>query len=284
MKLEFYEGKKVLITGHKGFIGSHLWSFIQESNSYGEWQNERWDLYGLDFPDDIGFFKPKEKYDYVIHLAAFAALRESFEDPDRFWENNVEKSKPIFDYCGENDVRLIYASSAGAHGWSQNPYAVTKKVNELQAPPNSVGMRFFNVWAEEGSRPDMLYRMLQENTAKYITRHYRDYIHVRDVSKAFLHAIDNYDRLKNEVFNVGLSEANLSKIELCQRIKNIVPQFVFFEDSLSEDPDKRNYKVSYDKINSIGFEVVFSISLFLFFVLTPIVPMDATLFLLKSKI
>tara|TARA_B100001173_G_C15535786_1_gene357465 strand:- start:55 stop:243 length:189 start_codon:yes stop_codon:yes gene_type:complete len=59
MKLEFYEGRKVLITGHKGFIGSHLWSFIQESNSYGEWQNERWDLYGLDFPNDIGFFKPK---------------------------------------------------------------------------------------------------------------------------------------------------------------------------------------------------------------------------------
>ena len=124
MKLEFYEGRKVLITGHKGFIGSHLWSFIQESNCYGEWQNERWDLYGLDFPNDIGFFKPKEKYDYVIHLAAFAALRESFEDPDRFWENNVEKSKPIFDYCGENDIRLLYASSAGAHGWSQNPYAV----------------------------------------------------------------------------------------------------------------------------------------------------------------
>ena len=192
MKLEFYEGKKVLITGHKGFIGNHLWGFIQESNGYGEWQNDRVDLYGMDFPDDIGFFKPpKEKYDCVIHLAAFAALRESFEDPDRFWENNVEKSKPIFDYCGENDVRLLYASSAGAHGWSQNPYAITKKVNELQAPPNSVGMRFFNVWAEENSRPDMLYRMLQENTAKYITRHYRDYIHVTDVVRAICLLMDS---------------------------------------------------------------------------------------------
>ena len=192
MKLEFYEGKKVLITGHKGFIGSHLWSLIQESNCYGEWQNDRVDLYGMDFPDDIGFFKPpKEKYDCVIHLAAFAALRESFEDPDRFWENNVEKSKPIFDYCGENDIRLLYASSAGAHGWWQNPYAITKKVNEIQAPPNSVGMRFFNVWAEENSRPDMLYRMLQENTAKYITRHHRDYIHVTDVVRAICLLMDS---------------------------------------------------------------------------------------------
>ena len=191
-KLEFKEGQRVLITGHKGFIGNHLWGFIQESNGYGEWQNDRVDLYGMDFPDDIGFFKPPEKkYDCVIHLAAFAALRESFEDPDRFWENNVEKSKPIFDYCGENDIRLLYASSAGAHGWSQNPYAITKKVNELQAPPNSVGMRFFNVWAENDSRPDMLYRMLQENTAKYITRHHRDYIHVTDVVRAICLLMDS---------------------------------------------------------------------------------------------
>ena len=88
-----------------------------------------------------------------------------------------------------NNVRLLYASSAGAHGWWMNPYAITKKVNEVQAPPNSVGMRFFNVWAEENSRPDMLYRMLQENTAKYITRHKRDYIHVTDVCRAIAYLI-----------------------------------------------------------------------------------------------
>ena len=188
---------KILITGHKGFIGSYLWKMIEESGVDVQ-------LHGIDFPDDIGNFNTGKIYDVVIHLAAFAALRESFEDPDRFWENNVEKSKPIFDYCGENDVRLIYASSAGAHGWSQNPYAVTKKVNELQAPPNSVGMRFFNVWAEEGSRPDMLYRMLQENTAKYITRHYRDYIHVRDVATAICLLMDSNFRGH---LDVGYGEA-----------------------------------------------------------------------------
>ena len=188
---------KILITGHKGFIGSYLWKMIEESGVDVE-------LDGIDFPDDIGDFNTGKIYDVVIHLAAFAALRESFEDPDRFWENNVEKSKPIFDYCGENDVRLIYASSAGAHGWSQNPYAITKKVNELQAPPNSVGMRFFNVWAEEGSRPDMLYRMLQENTAKYITRHYRDYIHVYDVVTAICLLMDSNFRGH---LDVGYGEA-----------------------------------------------------------------------------
>ena len=169
---------KILITGHKGFIGSYLWDHIKNSGVDGI------ELDGIDFPDDIGDFKTDKIYDVVIHLAAFAALRESFEDPDRFWENNVVKSQPIFDYCRENNLRLLYASSAGAHGWWQNPYAITKKVNEIQAPPDSVGMRFFNVWAEENSRPDMLYRMLQENTAKYITRHKRDYIHVKDVVSA----------------------------------------------------------------------------------------------------
>ena len=129
---------KILITGHKGFIGSYLWKMIEESGVDVQ-------LHGIDFPDDIGNFNTSEIYDVVIHLAAFAALRESFENPDRFWENNVVKSQPIFDYCKECDVRILYASSAGAHGWWQNPYAITKKVNEIQAPRDSVGMRFFNV-------------------------------------------------------------------------------------------------------------------------------------------
>ena len=179
---------KVLVTGHKGFIGSRVFNYLRHEMNYG------YLVEGLDFPDDIGDFQGPEgmfakHYDVIIHLAAFAALRDSIENPNKFWENNVEKSKPIFDYCRENNVRLLYASSAGAHGWWQNPYAITKKVNEVQAPPNSVGMRFFNVWAEENSRPDMLYRMLQENTAKYITRHRRDYIHVDDVCRAIAYLI-----------------------------------------------------------------------------------------------
>ena len=188
---------KVLITGHKGFIGSYLWKMIEESGVDVE-------LDGIDFPDDIGDFNTGKIYDVVIHLAAFAALRESFENPDRFWENNVVKSQPIFDYCKECDVRLLYASSAGAHGWWQNPYAITKKVNEIQAPRNSVGMRFFNVWSKENSRSDMLYRMLQENTAKYITRHKRDYIHVNDVVRAIAYIMPSQ---YTGTIDVGTGEA-----------------------------------------------------------------------------
>ena len=169
---------KILVTGHKGFIGSHVYDYFKNEMS------DEFEVDGIDFPDDIGDFKTDTIYDCVIHLAAFAALRDSIENPDKFWENNVVKSQPIFDYCRKNNTRLLYASSAGAYGWWMNPYAITKKVNEIQAPPNSVGMRFFNVWAEKDSRSDMLYRMLQEDTAKYITRHERDYIHVKDVVRA----------------------------------------------------------------------------------------------------
>ena len=167
---------KVLVTGHKGFIGSHVFDFLSDI----------FDVDGLDRPDDIENFADVgcADYDLIVHLAAYAALRDSVDNPDKFWENNVEKSKPIFDYCRKYNTRLLYASSAGAYGWWQNPYAITKKVNELMAPPNSVGMRFFNVWAEEGSRDDMLYEMLKQGTAKYITRHKRDWVHVLDVVRA----------------------------------------------------------------------------------------------------
>ena len=174
---------RILVTGHEGFIGKHVFNDLRHEQGYG------YGVEGMDFPDDIGDFQGPEgmfaeHYDCIIHLAAFAALRDSIENPDKFWENNVVKSQPIFDYCRKNNTRLLYASSAGAYGWWMNPYAITKKVNEVQAPPNSVGMRFFNVWAEKDSRSDMLYRMLQEDTAKYITRHERDYIHVKDVVRA----------------------------------------------------------------------------------------------------
>jgi dTDP-glucose 4,6-dehydratase/UDP-glucose 4-epimerase len=166
---------KILVTGHKGFIGSHVYEYFTDLG---------FEVDGYDRPDDLGDFKTDKIYDVVIHLAANAAIREAVENPDLFWENNVEKSKPIFDYCRDNNVRCLYASSAAVYEWWINAYGISKKVNEVQAPPNSVGMRFFNVYAEKVSRTDMLYRMLEDKTATYITRHKRDWIHVDDIVSA----------------------------------------------------------------------------------------------------
>ena len=166
---------KILVTGHKGFIGSHVYEYFTDLG---------FDVDGYDRPDDLGDFKTDKIYDVVIHLAANAAIREAVANPDLFWENNVEKSKPIFDYCRDNNVRCLYASSAAVYEWWINAYGISKKVNEVQAPPNSVGMRFFNVYAEKVSRTDMLYRMLEDKTATYLTRHKRDWIHVNDIVSA----------------------------------------------------------------------------------------------------
>ena len=201
---------KILVTGHKGFIGSHVYEHLTKIG---------YEVDGLDKPDDvrdiIRFIACKGvKYNVIIHLAAYAALRDSVENPDKFWDNNVVKAKRLFDYCGRNNIRLLYASSAGAHGWWDNPYAITKKVNEFMAPDNSVGMRFFNVWAEKGSRDDMLYEMLKQGTAKYITRHRRDWIHVHDVARAICYLIP--DKFRG-VLDIGTGK-NYSVLELAMRM------------------------------------------------------------------
>ena len=87
----------------------------------------------------------------------------------------------------------------------------------------------------------------------------RNYIHVRDVAKAFLYCLDRFDSMKNEPYNVGLSDCNLSKRELCEEIKKQLPNFYFSEAQVGEDPDKRDYIVSNQKIEKTGFKPDFSL-------------------------
>jgi nucleoside-diphosphate-sugar epimerase len=81
----------------------------------------------------------------------------------------------------------------------------------------------------------------------------RNYVHVRDVSRAFQHAISNFGLMKGQIYNVGLSDANVSKKELCERIQKQIPNFVFIEAAFGKDPDQRNYIVSNAKIEATGF-------------------------------
>src|SRR5262249_11972326 len=82
----------------------------------------------------------------------------------------------------------------------------------------------------------------------------RNYIHVRDVARPFVHAIQTFDDMQDEPYNVGLSDANLSKLELCAEIKKFVPGFTYLEAPIGEDPDKRDYIVSNAKIEATGFK------------------------------
>ena len=87
----------------------------------------------------------------------------------------------------------------------------------------------------------------------------RNFIHVRDVARAFLHAIDRFDTMRGQIYNVGLSDANLSKLELCQKIQQYVPSLVIHESEIGKDPDKRDYIVSNEKIERTGFKPAFSL-------------------------
>lgn len=102
---------------------------------------------------------------------------------------------------------------------------------------------------------DFTYRAVNDHFLIIFEAHFkRNYIHVRDVAKAFIHSLENFDQMKDEPYNVGLSDANLSKWELCEEIKKQVPEFYFAEAEVGEDPDKRNYIVSNAKIEATGFK------------------------------
>lgn len=101
---------------------------------------------------------------------------------------------------------------------------------------------------------DFVYRAVNDRAVVLFEADFkRNYIHIRDVANAFLHGLANFDTMKNEPYNVGLSDANLSKRELCEKIREHVPEFVFMEAPIGEDPDKRDYIVSNEKIEATGF-------------------------------
>lgn len=102
---------------------------------------------------------------------------------------------------------------------------------------------------------DFTYRAVNDRFIVLFEAHFkRNFIHVRDVAAAFLHAMKNFDKMKGQAYNVGLSDANLSKEELCEEIRKQVPEFYFVEAKIGQDPDKRNYIVSNEKIEDTGFK------------------------------
>ncbi len=109
---------------------------------------------------------------------------------------------------------------------------------------------------------DFTYRAINDGFIVIFEGHFkRNYIHIRDVARAFIHGIENFDKMKGNAFNVGLSDANLSKLELCDIIKKQVPNFTIMEAQIGKDPDQRNYIVSNEKIEATGFKPQFSLDM-----------------------
>jgi nucleoside-diphosphate-sugar epimerase len=107
---------------------------------------------------------------------------------------------------------------------------------------------------------DFVHRALKDRAVVLFEAHFkRNYIHVRDVARVFIHGIERFDTMKDQPYNVGLSDANLSKAELCSKIKQHIPGFVFLEARIGEDPDKRDYIVSNQKVECTGFHPAYSL-------------------------
>ena len=107
---------------------------------------------------------------------------------------------------------------------------------------------------------DFVYRAVNDHALVIFQGHFkRNYVHIRDVADAFLHGISNFEIMKGKPYNLGLNDANLSKLELCEEIKKQLPKFVYLEAPIGEDIDKRDYIVSNDRLKEAGFEAQHSL-------------------------
>ena len=107
---------------------------------------------------------------------------------------------------------------------------------------------------------DFTYRAVVDRFVVLFEAHFkRNYIHVRDVARAFCHALDHFETMQGQPYNVGLSDANLSKMELCREIQKQIPDFTVMEAPIGKDPDQRNYVVSNAKIEATGYRPQVSI-------------------------
>lgn len=101
---------------------------------------------------------------------------------------------------------------------------------------------------------DFVYRAVTDGAVVLFQGHFkRNYVHVRDIARAFVHCLDRFESMKGQPYNVGLSDANLSKRELCEEIKSQVPGFYVTEAEIGTDPDQRNYIVSNERMERTGF-------------------------------
>ncbi|WP_421779043.1 NAD-dependent epimerase/dehydratase family protein [Hoeflea sp.] len=216
------------------------------------------------------------KADVVIPLAALVGAPICKQDPINAQTTNQDAIIDIIKMMSK-DQQIVYPTTNSGYGIGEkgqfctgetplNPISLygTTKVEAEKAVldrENGATLRLATVFGlAPRMRVDLLvndftYRAVIDRAVVIFEGHFtRNYIHIRDVAKAFLHTMENFDSMKGNAYNVGLSDANLSKLELCERIKKYVPEFVYLEAPIGEDPDKRDYIVSNEKIEKTGWK------------------------------
>lgn len=280
---------KVLVTGGAGYIGSILVpTLLARGDSVTVL--DRFELHGHSLADCCRYetFTPVKgdardtrllddlvaKHDVIIPLAALVGAPICAQDPIGAETLNRDAIISIVQRMSKNQ-KIVYPVTNSGYGVGEKDafcteesplrpisiYGVTKVEAEKAVldSGNGVTVRLATVF---GMAPkmridllvnDFTLRAVKDRAVVIFEGHFRrNFIHVRDVVKAFIHALDNYDAMTGQAYNVGLSEANLSKLQLCAKIKEQVPNFAYLEAPVGEDPDKRDYIVSNEKIEATG--------------------------------
>jgi len=222
------------------------------------------------------------KADVIIPLAARVGAPLCDRDPLAATSTNVQAIVDMLDHLSRGQIVLFPVTNSG-YGIGQTGtvcteespirpislYARSKLDAEralLDRHSSAVSFRLATVFGmSPRMRLDLLvndftYRACTDGYVALFEGHFtRNFIHVRDVARIFLHGIDHIDAMKGEMYNVGLSDANLSKRALCDRIRKHVPSFVVVDSPVGVDPDQRNYVVSNDKVERTGFRPAFSL-------------------------
>jgi len=288
---------KILVTGGAGYIGSVLVptllkekhkvvvldNFMYNQTSLLDCCNDKnLEIVRGDTRDKAIVKKLIKDVDAIFPLACLTGAPLCAKDPIGAQTIVVDAIKMILSLRSKNQV-IIYPTTNSGYGVGQkgkhctestplNPISLYGRIKveaekALLDAGNAITLRLATAF---GVSPrmrldllvnDFVYRAVFDRCVVLFEAHFkRNYIHVRDISKAFVHSLNNFDKMKNEPYNVGLSDANLSKLELCEEIKKYVPEFYFVESKIGQDPDKRDYIVSNEKIEKTGFKPDVSLS------------------------
>ncbi|MHB8453174.1 MAG: NAD-dependent epimerase/dehydratase family protein [Acidiferrobacterales bacterium] len=287
---------KILVTGGAGYLGSimvpdllaagHqvtvLDNFMFKQTSLNHCCNDsKFTVLKGDIRVEATMKRLMKDADVIIPLAALVGAPLCSLDPVGATTTNRDAITLMLKMLSkEQTVLMPTTNSAYGTGDKNNfcteesplnpisQYAIEKVAieKELMQHSNSISFRLATVFGmSPRMRIDLLvndftYRAVYDRFVVLFESHFkRNYIHVRDVSRVFQHALNNFDKMKGQIYNVGLSDANVSKKELCEHIQKQLPDFVFVEAPVGKDPDQRNYVVSNAKIEATGFKQEFSL-------------------------
>ena len=285
---------RVLITGGAGYLGStltqHLLDNFYKVDVLDNLMYKQTSLLHLCSHKNFNFIKHDvtdfdylseivSNYDVIIPLAAIVGAPACDENKELATKINFEQIKCIVDNL-RDDQKLIMPNTNSQYGSSKdvitekspfNPlshYAVTKCDAEdyIMESGKGICLRLATVFgASSRMRTDLLvndfvHKAIVDGYIVLFESHFkRNYIHVKDIARTFEFCIDNWNKMKGDVFNVGLSDSNLSKLELAQKIKTQIPNFVIKEDDYKTDFDNRDYIVSNEKLENLGWKPKYTI-------------------------